>query len=411
MMTASGFLLRAFGAAVCLTVCACELNVVYQWDKIDLSFRDVGPDAYVPENNVVHRMKIWDDIMYMTVPRLKGGVPATLYQSHGGAVRPFPSAGLQTVGNCLGVQNARDIEIDHLGQLWTLDAGRVYELETTDYTCDPKLFVVHVQSRTVIRSAVMPHFMYSNDSVLSGISVDLKTLTAVVADLGPTDPGFIVYNLPTGVYRKFKCRTLATAGGAAVYNEAQLVVSPIDNILYFTTVQSDSLYSIPLSVFDALTVDDVNHYVNNQGPKADTSTAMTLDTTGNLYLGMTRKVIAWNTLKHGFDVKELYIQDIRLDWISSFAFDSAGYLWIISSAFTDFLLQDGTTAKKTTIKIFKRYSGTTSFALQETAYTMNDTVQVPTKNSVRATTATRPAFCVLTLAVLIRTAFTADISR
>lgn len=408
MITTSGFLRAVCTAAVCLTVCTCELNVVYLWDKIDLSFREIGlhvpQDPYVPENNIVHRMKIWNDTMYIAVPRFKRGVPATLYQSHEGAVRPFPLLGLQTVGNCLGVQNAKDIEIDHLGQLWTLDVGRVYDLEVTDYTCSPKLFVVHVQSRTVVRSAFIPDYMYANDSVLSGISVDLKTLTAVVADVGPSDPGFIVYNLLTGIYRKFKCKALATAN-AASYDEAQLIVSPIDNILYFTTVRSDSLFSIPLSVFDALTINDVSHYVNNQGPKTDTSTAMALDSTGNLYLGMTRKVMAWNTLKHGFDVKELYIQDIRLDWISSFAFDSNEYLWIVSSAFADFL--DGSNTKKTTVKIFKRYSGTTSFALREMANAVNNTV--PTKSSVDTTITTHPVFYVLTL-VILQIAFTTNIS-
>lgn len=415
-------------AAVCLAVlCTCELNVVYLWDKIDLSFEETDAraprDPYVPENNIVHRMKIWNDTMYMVVPRFRRGVPATLYQSHGGAVRPFPLLGLQTPGNCLGVQNAKDIEIDHLGQLWTLDAGRVHDLETADRTCGPKLFVVHAESRTVVRSAFLPDHMYGNDSVLSGVAVDLKTLTAVVADVGPSAPGFIVYSLPTGIYRKFKCRALAAvgdAGAAAGYDEAQLAVSPIDDILYFTTVRSDSLYSIPLSVLGAPAVDDVSHHVNNRGPKADTSTAMALDTAGNLYLAMTRKVIAWNTARHGFHVNELYIQDVRLEWISSFAFDAHGYLWIVSSAFPDYL--DGSTAKKIPVKIFKRYSGTTSFALQETASAaaaaataVNDTAVRPAKSSAAADTAatterTMLLVRVLALAVL-HAAFATDIPR
>lgn len=368
-------LVRAVGGlSAMFAVCVCELNVVYQWDKLDLQTARNG-DAehpYVPENNLVYRMKIWNGTMYMAIPRFKPGVPVTLCKSHEGVVRPFPTLGIQTVGNCFGVQNAKDIEIDHLGRLWTLDAGVVYDLQQqqADRTCAPKLFVVDIRTGSVMRSAVMPNSMYTTRSVLSGISLDLKTLTAVVADVGP-EPAFIVYDYQTGVYRRFRCGALAAVAAdvrrtqPSAYDEALLTVSPIDNILYFTTIRSDSLFAIPLSVFDAPTIVDVTHHVNNQGLKPDTTTAMAMDTAGNLYLGMTRKVIAWSTLKHSFDVNELYIQEVRLEWISSFAFDSNGYLWMISSPFEDF--RRPANPKVSNVKIFKRYCGTTSFALLATA--------------------------------------------
>lgn len=353
--------------------CLCDLNVVYQWNKANLTLpanvRE-SDQPYVPENNLVYRMKIWNGTLYVAVPRFKQGVPATLCScSFGGAIRPYPSPGLQKVGNCFAMQNVKNIEIDHLGHLWTLDAGRVYDLETTTTTtttseygggCDPKLFVVDLNTGSVARSAVLPPGMYTGRSVLSGISVDLKTLTAVVADIGPDDPGFIVYNFQSGIFYKFPCKLLATVNKG--YNEALLAISPIDNILYFTTVELNSLYAIPLSVFSAplTAIKDVGRYVNDQGLKTDTSTAMVMDASGSLYLGMTRKVMAWNTLKHDFDVKELYIQEVRLDWISSFAFDTNGYLWIVSSEFKRFLEPN---AKKTNALIFKRFCGTTSFAL------------------------------------------------
>lgn len=377
---------------VAVSVCLCDRTVVHQWDEIDLSsfVRDNTDGIPVPENNVVHRIKIWNDTMYMAVPRFRRGVPATLCSKSvrardgGVAVRPYPSSGLQTVGNCFALQNVRDIEFDHLGQLWSLDAGRVYDLEPVAaaadqdkdrVACDPKLFVVDVAAGgAIVRSAVVPAGLYTTRSVFSGIAIDLKTLTAVVADVGPDDPGFIVYNLRAGVYRKFRCRILKPAADDG-YDEAQLVISPIDDMLYFTTIRLDGLYSMPLSVLsDRLSiVDDVTHYANAQGPKADTSTAMAMSTTGHLYVGMTHKVIAWNTARNRFDAADdqLYVLDVALDWISGFAFDTAGYLWIVSSAFGEFLQQpaaaDRPNPKITRAKVFKSYCNATSFALQQLA--------------------------------------------
>jgi len=372
---------------------------VYQWDKIDLSNlenRQETEHAYIPENNLVHRMKIWNNTLYMAIPRFKPGVPATLCKSYRGTIKPFPSINIQIVGNCIGMQNIKDIEIDHLGQLWVLDVGKVYDLEKPDYTCDPKLVILDIGTGKIIQSAVIPSSMYTVQSILSGISIDLKSLTAVIADIGPNS-GFIIYRYDLGYFQKFHCKILSSVKN---YNEALLTISPIDNMLYFTTVEMDSLFTTPLSVFDAPFVNDISHYVNNHGLKTDVSTAMIMDTTGNLYLGLTRKVIAWNTLKNNFDVKDLYIQEVRLDWISSFAFDSNGYLWIISSAFSDFL--DESSSKRINTRIFKRFCGTTAFALlnvQMPVNSANDTIPV-NHNSVDTKTAS--SIYILTFIILLQ---------
>lgn len=74
-----------------------DLNVVYQWDKLDLSLRpeDSGEGSYIPENNVAYRLKIWNDMLFVAIPRFRRGVPVTLSKSRDGVMRPFPSLGLQ----------------------------------------------------------------------------------------------------------------------------------------------------------------------------------------------------------------------------------------------------------------------------------------------------------------------------
>lgn len=376
--------LLTVSAALCWPgACSGDLNVAYQWDRLDLALRDDGPAAYVPENNVAHRLRVWDGALYVAVPRFRRGVPATLCRSDGDRLHAFPSAGLQTPGNCVALQNVKDIEIDHLGQLWVLDTGVVYELDAAaaaNRTCDPKLVVLNATTGAIVRSAVMPPAVYAGRAVLSGLSVDLTTLTAVVADIGPDDPGFIVYNLAVGVYRKFRYSKLHTAAG---YDEALLTVSPVDRMVYFTTVRSDRMYAVPVSVFAAPLVNDVGRHVNDQGRKTDAaSTAMAMDTTGRLYVAYARKVVAWNTLgAAAFDAAELFVQEVRLEWVSSMAFDARGYLWMITSPFAQFLA-GGPGPRRPGVKLFKRYCGTTSFALQAAAAgRANGTATAGTRNA------------------------------
>ncbi|XP_050520350.1 major royal jelly protein 1-like [Daktulosphaira vitifoliae] len=362
-------LAKVIACLLCLNGCLSELRMVYHWDKIKLSTNGrelTNLEPYIPENNIVHRLRIWNNTLYFAVPRFRPGVPATLCQSSKvDVVEPYPSLGFQTVGNCFGLQNIKDIEVDHLGQLWALDVGKVNDMYQANYTCDPKLVVIDLRSNKIVRSAILPKSMFTIQSVLSGLTIDLKTMMAIITDLGP-DPGFIAYNFQTGIYQKFSCQILYGKKG---YDEAQMVVSAIDSLLYFTTVQLDKLYTIPMSVFDASLLIDVSHHVNNQGFKPDKSTAMTFDTAGNLFLAMPKKIIVWNTLRHNFEVTELYTQDIRLEWITSLAFDTHGFIWITTSAFRSFL--DGSEPRKPNMKIYKRYCGTTAFALQGTFSPMN----------------------------------------
>lgn len=362
-----------------------QSNVAAPWGGTELRMRanETRGAEYVPANNLAFRVRVWADTAYVAVPRLRGGVPATLCatsaRGDGGPLRPYPSAGLQTPGNCIGLQDAADIELDHLGRLWTLDRGRA---AAGGYACDPKLFVVDTGTGRVVRSAVMPPQAYdAARSVLSGLAVDLKTLTAVVADLRPDDPGFVTYDYPSGVYRRFRCSVLARGDGDGGgrrtghgddddddgYDEAALTASPIDDQLYFTTARLRRVYAIPLSVFAAppLYGRDVGHYASARGPVNGTATAAVMDVRGTLYVAVRpgHRVMAWDTLRGGFAAAATAVRDVRLDWVSGLALDARGYLWIVTSSYREFR-GAGAAADA---RVFRLYRGATAFALQEAA--------------------------------------------
>ncbi|XP_052127208.1 protein yellow-like, partial [Frankliniella occidentalis] len=132
-------------------------RAVYEWFKIDYAWPDENLKAaalrasqYIPENNALGGIKVWRDRMFLSVPRMKEGVPSTLNsvpaQPRGGSnsprLDPFPSWEWQELGNCSALQNVHGFEIDSEGRMWVLDSGRVnVKGRTQENRCPPKLVI------------------------------------------------------------------------------------------------------------------------------------------------------------------------------------------------------------------------------------------------------------------------------
>ena len=107
-----------------------QWNIVeYEWPSADVKAREIANGNYLPRNSAVNGIKLYKDKVYVTVPRLKEGVPSTLNViienpdaaatnvSH--ILRPYPSWEMQTVGNCSALQRVQSMEIDpQTGYMW-----------------------------------------------------------------------------------------------------------------------------------------------------------------------------------------------------------------------------------------------------------------------------------------------------
>ncbi|KAJ1526935.1 hypothetical protein ONE63_008483 [Megalurothrips usitatus] len=135
---------------------------VYEWFKIDYAWPDenlksaaLRSSQYIPDNNALAGVKVWRDRMFLSVPRWKEGVPATLAsvpaQPRGGSnaprLEPFPGWEWQELGNCSALQNVHGFEIDSENRLWVLDSGRVHNKgRTPENRCPPKLVIFDLNS-------------------------------------------------------------------------------------------------------------------------------------------------------------------------------------------------------------------------------------------------------------------------
>lgn len=117
-----------------------QFKVVYEWDTIEFAYGNdidranaIYSNYYIPQNNLISDIKAFANRLYVTLPRMRPGVPATLgwIISPGDngrtdpEVEPFPSWEMNEVGNCSALQFVQGIAVDTDGIMWVIDSGRV----------------------------------------------------------------------------------------------------------------------------------------------------------------------------------------------------------------------------------------------------------------------------------------------
>lgn len=117
-----------------------QFKVVYEWETISYAYiSDVDrataiySNQYIPQNNLISDVKAFANRLYLTMPRMLPGVPATLgwvvAPNENGRTDPeieaFPSWEMNEIGNCSALQFVQGIAIDTDGIMWVVDSGRI----------------------------------------------------------------------------------------------------------------------------------------------------------------------------------------------------------------------------------------------------------------------------------------------
>lgn len=131
---------------------------------------------YIITNNIATRFQMHRDCVYAVYPRYMPGVPMTLgvtckTSSCGAIFDPFPCWTYQEEGNCDALQSVSDIDIDKHGFMWVLDTGIVNTMTEPTRRCKPKIFVINIATKKVMRIIQLDKLTVSN-SRLQYIRVD-----------------------------------------------------------------------------------------------------------------------------------------------------------------------------------------------------------------------------------------------
>jgi hypothetical protein len=62
-----------------------DLNVIFEWKELDFAYPNsrtrqqaIDSQSFIPSNNVPVGLEVWKNKLFITVPRWKRGVPASL---------------------------------------------------------------------------------------------------------------------------------------------------------------------------------------------------------------------------------------------------------------------------------------------------------------------------------------------
>ncbi|XP_066252993.1 protein yellow-like [Euwallacea similis] len=380
-----------FGVAVfCLFaisgLSSAKFRVIREWNYLNFTWRSaemyqkaVQQQLYIPENNIIAGLKYFEGFYYITLPRMKSGVPATLTRIPSGftndttpLLMPFPSWEKNELNNCDAVQNVQNVEIDPMkGHIWIIDGGRTNTLGSSPVTkCQPKLLVYDIRKMEEVLSYTFPEHVASfNGSFLYDIVLDnTEQGYAYISDNSGRDPGIIVFSIkdhqawkirhsqsmhadPNAVAFHVNDVTISAslnivslALGPRVKKNNERIVVNEDREVFYAPLSSFHLYSISSAVLRnqefARNEGEYQGTVKDYGQKSSQSVGMVMDNQGMLYYSLLsiNSVARWDSnTPFQFGQRIIAKDDTYLEWVNSFSLDDKGNLTILVNRLNRFI--------------------------------------------------------------------------
>ncbi|CAD6208790.1 GSCOCG00003598001-RA-CDS [Cotesia congregata] len=160
----------------------------FSWQVLDWAYPDpitraaaIQSGDYMPENGLPVGIEIWKNKLFVTVPRWKDGIPATLNYisldtNRGGSPKltPYPNWAQNVAGDCdNGLTTAYRIHADECDRLWVLDTGTIGIGNTTVQACPYTLNVFDLKTDKVLRKYRLRPDDINQNTFIANIAVDL----------------------------------------------------------------------------------------------------------------------------------------------------------------------------------------------------------------------------------------------
>lgn len=190
-----------------------NLKIAYQWKQVDFEYPNenlrkeaIDSKAFIPENVIPVGLEVYKNRLFMTLPRWKTGVPASLTyidlnlndsSTKSPLLKPYPSwaAHSMAADDKPEIVSPFRIRADRCGRLWVLDTGVSDLLGDTKVVSPPSLLVYDLHNDNLMRRYSFSKEQVKEDSFFASIAVeddDCDDSYAYSADLGA--PGLVVYS-------------------------------------------------------------------------------------------------------------------------------------------------------------------------------------------------------------------------
>jgi len=378
-------------SVVCLSVAAQAADhlgpfeVLHQWTRLDFDWasaaaRQAALDSGVfkPDNCPLADVKAVDGEIFVTVPRWRDGIPASvnrvvMLENATAVLRPYPNWEMNepnaaaadadggaggSPADCRGIQYAHVIEIDPLRRMWIVDSGKWGHFTRPNSHCPPKLIVWDMVEEKEVRRHVFPEEVVdkSAGSLMRGVVVDTSASDpedwfAFIANTEAAS--LVIYS-----YRDDESWSVSHSSfqyesgalGITAGNGEQIALPmSIDSLamsphsasrqrLYYAALASFQFYSIETEMLknrtqaEAATSDELAELITDEGARSSQSEGMTVSETGVMFYSVlnSNSIDQWNTSRAFSALDQVYKDDEKLQWVDSFGWD-AGYLYFTSN--------------------------------------------------------------------------------
>ncbi|XP_014476544.1 PREDICTED: protein yellow-like [Dinoponera quadriceps] len=188
-----------------------KLETLAQWSLLDfaLPYDHDFHDQYRPENVVMTGIEIDCDRIFISTPRLRAGVPATLSfiprnvpLGSSPQLQAYPSWDWHGAGkgeiNCTKLISVYRTRLDRCNRLWVVDAGVVTSIDDFMPVCPPKIVVFDLKTDEVVRYFTFPREVLRPNTLLTNLVIDevsAKTCDDVFIYMTDTlGPGILIFD-------------------------------------------------------------------------------------------------------------------------------------------------------------------------------------------------------------------------
>lgn len=386
-----------------------QFRVIYEWNVIDFEWASpeereayLNTSRYIPQNVLISGINFYGENLFLTMPRMLDGVPATLatipvqQSKTAPELKPFPSWKDNAIGDCAALQFVQNVEIDKNGILWILDNGRVGTLtQKPDPKCPPSVVLIDLKTgkNEMERIPFPPEVVNSNSTYLNDLVVDNRDGDyAYITDNSAVDPGIIVFRRSDKKSWKLRDRktmmsvpeaTLFRINGTTVnlpVNIDGIALGPqyrtedgsIDRKVYYSPLSSFHLYAVNASVLRNESLSEqsdspLRPYVVDLGTKTSQTDGMKMDSNGVLFFGLigNSTIAEWNsTVDFHIGQRTIARDPNYIQWVDRFTFDDKGNVYVVINRLYNFV-KNQVSLNEVNYRILKSHTGSKSYVFGE----------------------------------------------
>jgi hypothetical protein len=340
------------------TVVAEFVSLNYTWDSTHTYSSYVSSKKFTVENCLMAGINVVsENDIYVTVPRWRTGIPATLNKLDmtTKTLTPFPSWEIQEEGKTGCIQSVQSMTIDKQNRMWVIDtARRNFFAPIGAVAGQPAVWIFNMGDNSVVTKYFFPESVVSStESFLNDIVIDERNYVAYLSDAWGSG-AIIMLDIFNGVSRRYagpstKNDPSYSLSVNGVNYGKRIFTTPIDGIaitddysaVFYCQVQGTTLYRLPTAVLANTTLSNsqIDSYVQTIGTKEPSDGMKYLN--GKLYWGSLTTSTYYAMTIDATSTPSMSTATVasvdqeKMEWIDTFSKDLSGTnpnkLWFVSN--------------------------------------------------------------------------------